>query len=66
MDLVSIFSPFGKVKDTFIIRDRLTNQSRGCGFASFDEKSCASTAMQQLCGIVVGGKKISISVKRQK
>lgn len=66
MDLVSIFSPFGKVKDTFIIRDRQTNQSRGCGFASFEEKTCASAAMQQLCGIVVGGKKISVSVKRHK
>ena len=34
--LLSLFSPFGRIIDSAIMRDKLTSESRGCAFVKFE------------------------------
>ena len=41
------FAPYGDISDCRVMRDHLTNKSKGYGFVSFANSSDAQTAMQQ-------------------
>jgi len=47
-DLRKICEPYGTVLETTIVRNRVTNQSRGCGFCVFHSKEEAFAAIQAL------------------
>lgn len=49
-DLRRICEPHGTVLETTIVRNRMTNQSRGCGFCVFHNREEAFTAIQALHG----------------
>lgn len=41
------FATYGDISDCRVMRDHLTNKSKGYGFVSFANSSDAQTAMQQ-------------------
>jgi cold-inducible RNA-binding protein len=58
--LESIFSQFGKVKETKIVYDKITWESRGFGFVEFEKKEDAEKAMAELNGKELVGKNLSV------
>ena len=58
--LESIFKQYGDVKDTKIIYDKITWESRGFGFVEFKNKEDALMAMEGLNGKELIGKKLSV------
>ena len=58
--LESIFKQYGDVKDTKIIYDKITWESRGFGFVEFENKEDAIKAMEGLNGKELIGKKLSV------
>ena len=60
--LESIFKQYGDVKDTKIIYDKITWESRGFGFVEFEKKEDAVKAIEGLNGKELVGKKLSVEV----
>ncbi len=58
--LESIFKQYGDVKDTKIIYDKITWESRGFGFVEFEKKEDAVKAIEGLNGKELIGKKLSV------
>lgn len=44
-ELSELFSQFGKISEVALIRDRFSNQLKGFGFVTFDNKSEAQSAL---------------------
>lgn len=55
------FSNFGQVDSAKIIMDRDTNRSKGFGFVEMADDSAAETAISQLNGTELGGRKLNVS-----
>lgn len=64
--LESIFKQYGDVKDTKIIYDKITWESRGFGFVEFENKEDAVKAIEGLNGKELVGKKLSVEVAVEK
>ena len=64
--LESIFKQYGDVKDTKIIYDKITWESRGFGFVEFENKEDAVKAIEGLNGKELIGKKLSVEVAVEK
>ena len=62
-DLMSLFSPFGKIVSTKIYRDRKTGKSRGFGFVSFDNVDSADVAIQKMDGYEIESKVLQVQKK---
>ena len=58
--LESIFKQYGDVKETKIIYDKITWESRGFGFVEFTKKEDAIKAIEGLNGKELIGKKLSV------
>ena len=58
--LESIFKQYGDVKETKIIYDKITWESRGFGFVEFAKKEDAINAIEGLNGKELIGKKLSV------
>ena len=58
--LESIFKQYGDVKETKIIYDKITWESRGFGFVEFSKKEDALKALEGLNGKELVGMKLSI------
>ena len=63
IDLMSLFSPFGKIVSTKIYRDRKTGKSRGFGFVSFDNVESADVAIQKMDGYEIESKVLQVQKK---
>lgn len=50
-DLKELFGRFGRICRANVIRDRVTNESKGFGFVSFESKKDAETAMNKMNGV---------------
>ena len=64
--LESIFKQYGDVKDTKIIYDKITWESRGFGFVEFEKKEDAVKAIEGLNGKELIVKKLSVEVAVEK
>ncbi|MGW0314802.1 RNA recognition motif domain-containing protein [Streptomyces flavidovirens] len=60
--LRSVFSDFGHVLDSLVMRDRDTGDSRGFGFVSFSNAQEADAAIRALNGTQLDGHKITVKV----
>ena len=47
-ELSSMFSPFGRVLDTSVLRDRLSGESKGCAFVTYATQHEADVAIASL------------------
>ena len=65
-DLRELFSAFGQVSSAKIIMDRTTGRSRGFGFVEMGSVSDATLAMKELDGKDVDGRRIAVSVAKER
>ncbi len=61
-----LFSPFGEVLMSRIVRNRDTGESKGYGFVEFAEADDAQRAKGALDGMGVMGRRISVSFAEKK
>ena len=64
-DLEGMFSPFGAVKCAYLMAEKGSDLNKGCGFVSFDDEEAASVAIKQLDGMIIGGKRLRVSLKKR-
>lgn len=60
--LIALFSPFGKIEDIKLIKDRLTGISKGYGFVKFADAASAAQAVQHMNGYRLEGKVLAVRV----
>ncbi|KAH7447291.1 hypothetical protein KP509_01G100600 [Ceratopteris richardii] len=60
--LINLFSPFGKIEDSKLIRDRLTGWSKGYAFVKFADVAAASQAVIHMNGYRLDGKALAVRV----
>ena len=65
-DLVTEFSKFGDVGSAIIIKDKLTGESRRFGFVIIADKSRALSAIENLNGKELDGRKIIVNRARNR
>ena len=63
-DLSSEFEAYGKVRSVQIIKDKLTDRSRGFGFVEMDSQSEAQAAIEALNGKDVDGRPLTVNEAR--
>ena len=62
--LKSTFEEFGEVSSCTIIKDKVTGQSKGFGFLEMPERTEAETAISNLNGRDLMGRKINVNEAR--
>lgn len=62
--LRELFAPFGEVTSVKIIKDRLTDRSRGFGFVEMENKDEAESAIQKIDGTEVEGRNMKVNLAR--
>lgn len=60
--LIALFSPFGKIEDIKLIKDRMTGMSKGYGFVKFADAASATQAVQHMNGYRLEGKVLAVRV----
>jgi len=65
-DLKSIFSTYGNLSSTVVIKDRITQDSKGFGFVEFQSDSEGNKAMKELNSKELKGKSIVVNEARPK
>jgi len=63
-DLKALFTSYGDVSSAKIIKDKMTNQSRGFGFVEMPNDDAASKAVTELNGTMADGRAIKVSEAR--
>lgn len=64
--LFSVFSQFGQVVSTMVIRDRFTDQSRGFGFVEMELEEAAQEAIASLNGQMIDGRRVRVNAAEDK
>ncbi|XP_022888785.1 splicing factor-like protein 1 [Olea europaea var. sylvestris] len=64
--LKELFSPFGKIVQTRVIKDRTTGLSKGYGFVKFENPVDANAAVLHMNGYKMEGKMLAVRVAGQK
>ena len=59
-----LFSQYGEVEDTFILKDRETGRSRGFGFVTFVNDDDADTAIAELHEYDLNGRDLVVNEAR--
>ena len=62
--LETIFKEAGAVEEAKVITDRYTNQSKGFGFVTMATEEDAKTAIEQINGKEVDGRRITVNEAR--
>ncbi len=62
--LRSAFEPFGEVNSANVITDRETGRSRGFGFVEMASQEAANTAIEELDGSEIDGRRVNVNVAR--
>ena len=62
--LAKIFSEYGEIAASKIIKDKVSKNSLGYGFVKFVDATCASDAIAHLNGYKLNGKVLKVSVAR--
>ena len=63
-DLERLFEQHGAVSSANVIMDRATNRSRGFGFVEMESDEEARKAIEELEGMDVGGRKLTVNEAR--
>ena len=64
--LLSVFSQFGQVVSAMVIRDRLTDQSRGFGFVEMELEDDAMEAIAALNGQMIDGRRVRVNAAEER
>lgn len=65
-DLKKQFAPYGEVSLINIIKDKVTNQSRGFAFVGMRDKQAAEKAIRELDGIMMDGRSIKVKAAQSR
>jgi len=65
-DLEALFGEAGHCESVSIVTDRATGRSRGFGFVEMSSQDEAQTAIEQLNGRELQGRKINVSEARER
>ncbi len=60
-DLNELFAPFGAVKTARVIKDRITERSRGFGFVEMENDEEADKAIAEMNGKDIDGRPLKVS-----
>lgn len=63
-DLATLFTSFGNVISAKVFVDKITSDSRGFGFVSFDSVQSAEAAIISMNGFQIGTKRLKVQHKR--
>jgi RNA recognition motif-containing protein len=63
-DLATAFAPFGAVISAKVYMDKLTGESKGFGFVSYDTAEAADAAIASMNGFQIGSKRLKVQHKR--
>jgi RNA recognition motif-containing protein len=63
-DLSELFSPYGSVSSARVIKDRITERSRGFGFVEMPNDEEADKAIAEVNGKDLGGRPLKVSEAR--
>lgn len=64
--LTTTFSRFGKVLSSEVIRDKITEQSKGFGFVEMEKEDDAKAAIAGLNGKDLEGRRLRVNFAEQK
>jgi RNA recognition motif-containing protein len=64
MELEELFSKYGHVESTKIVKDRSTGRSRGFGFVEMPDEQEAKEAVSNLDGFLVGQRGLRVNKAR--
>jgi cold-inducible RNA-binding protein len=64
--LRELFAPFGTVERARIVTDRETGRARGFGFVAMPDAREARAAIEDLHGMTVGGRILTVTEARQR
>ncbi len=60
------FERFGEVIEAKVITERETGRSRGFGFVTFADDAAADTAMQEMDGAQLDGRRLNVNVAQDR
>lgn len=63
--LEDLFSQFGVITDTVLIKDRETGRQKGFGFVTFESDQSANDALQ-MAGKDFGGRPLKVNIAKDK
>ncbi|CEG39072.1 cug-bp-and etr-3-like [Plasmopara halstedii] len=63
-DLATAFAPFGTVISAKVYMDKITGESKGFGFVSYDSSEAADAAIASMNGFQIGSKRLKVQHKR--
>ncbi|PIX61914.1 RNA-binding protein [Candidatus Uhrbacteria bacterium CG_4_9_14_0_2_um_filter_41_50] len=64
--LADLFAKYGEVVSARVVRDRMTDRSRGFGFVEFTDEASAQGAVEALNETEVEGRAITVSIAKPK
>ena len=65
-DLIELFEQAGQVTEASVITDRNTGRSKGFGFVEMSDEQAARAAIEQLNGINMGDRTITVNEARER
>jgi len=65
-DLIDLFEQAGQVTEASVITDRNTGRSKGFGFVEMSDEQAARAAIEQLNGINMGDRTITVNEARER
>jgi RNA recognition motif-containing protein len=60
------FERFGDIEDATVVRDRETGKSKGFGFVTFVDESCAQSAVSEMNGKEIDGRIVKVDFAQDK
>jgi RNA recognition motif-containing protein len=65
-ELIEYFRPFGEVASVKIITDKFSGRSKGFGFVEMQNDGEANSAIEQLNGTEIKGRKTTVNQSRER
>ena len=62
--LADLFSKYGNVLSATVITDKMSGRSKGFGFVELEDDAQAQTAISEMNGSDLDGRKLNVSVAR--
>jgi cold-inducible RNA-binding protein len=62
--LADLFSKYGNVLSAAVITDKMSGRSKGFGFVELEDDALAQTAIAEMNGMDIEGRKLNVSVAR--
>ena len=63
--LKQAFQPFGPVKSVSLTFDAVTNRHKGFAFLEYETPEAAQLAIEQMNGVMLGGRNIKVNLNRR-